>query len=187
VKRLSDCITCGEKHSEVVMHFDGGVRQGVCAYGWCFTNPCDKNHLIAYGHRTCGKGTSNISEYRALLAGLSACKRIGIKTVHIVGDSQLVVRQVTGVYQVRKEELRKLCHRIQKMLKEIPEYTIKWVPRNENKQADALVNAVFERRNDNVPNTNANKNTQIRGHNPDPTLGCHAGVRSQSRHSGGSK
>jgi len=141
------CIECEENHPEVVLHFDGGIRSGVCAYGWIMTLPNDETHVVAYGCRICGTGSSNIAEYCALLAGLSACKRMGIKIVHIFGDSQLVIRQVTGKYKVSKGSLVKLCNRIQKMLaEELSSYTIMWIPRNQNKQADALVNKVFTER-----------------------------------------
>lgn len=92
-------------------------------------------------------GTSNISEYRALIAGLHGSLKEGVEVVHIIGDSQLVVKQVTGVFKAKKKEL--IDHRdyVLELLKQFDYYTIKWVPRKENKRADALVNQVFEERN----------------------------------------
>ena len=91
------------KRGQVVggtLYFDGGVRKGICAYGWLLVDSEDETEVIASGHRTCGVGTSNISEYRALIAGLQGSLGAGIDIVHIMGDSQLVVKQVTGAFKV---------------------------------------------------------------------------------------
>lgn len=119
------------------------------AYGWIICSPEDETQVIASGNKRCGSGTSstsNISEYRALIAGLQGCLKIGVNIVHIIGDSQLVVKQVTGAFKVNKKELKKHCNRVLELLEQFDNYTIKWVPRNENKRADALVGEVFLRK-----------------------------------------
>lgn len=132
---------------EATLYFDGGIRQGIMAYGWIICNSEDETEIIASGNRTCGTGTSNIAEYRALIAGLQGSLKAGIDIIHIVGDSQLIVRQVTKVFKVKKPELKRHRDRVLELLEQFENYTIKWIPRHENKQADALVNEVFERRN----------------------------------------
>jgi len=103
---------------------------------------------IFSGGRLCGKnGTSNISEYRALIAGLERSLQYGIESIHVIGDSQLVVKQVTGSFKVNKTELKKHRDRVLELLEQFEYYTIKWVPRRNNQRADALVNEAFERRN----------------------------------------
>ena len=133
---------------EAILYFDGGIRQGIMAYGWILLNPDDETDVIASGNRTCGTGTSNISEYRAMIAGLQGSLKVGIEVIHVIGDSQLVIRQVTGIFKVNKPELKKHRDRVLELLENFEDYTIKWVPRKENKRADALVNEVFERRKD---------------------------------------
>ena len=136
---------------EATLYFDGGIRQGIMAYGWLLTDRVPEHpHLdkiFAFGNRTCGKGTSNIAEYRALIAGLQGSLKAGIDVVYIIGDSQLVVKQVTRAFKAKKPEL--IAHRdhVLKLLEQFEDYTIKWVPRRENKRADALVNEVFDKRN----------------------------------------
>lgn len=130
---------------EATLHFDGGIRQGQMAYGWILDS-IDDNKVIASGNRTCGTGTSNISEYRALIAGLQGSLKAGIDIIHIIGDSQLIIKQVTGAFKVNKPELKKHRDYVLELLEQFEDYTIKWVPRRENKRADALVNEVFERR-----------------------------------------
>jgi len=143
---------------EATLSFDGGIREGTMAYGWLLTKQTyidlqcggiydHKADIIVSGKRTCGKGTSNVAEYRALIAGLQGSLKAGVDIIHIIGDSQLIIKQVTGVFKVKKEELRKHRDYVLELLEQFEEYTIMWVPRQENKRADALVNEVFERRN----------------------------------------
>lgn len=132
---------------EAILYFDGGIREGTMAYGWLLVDSEDKTKIIAFGNKTCGIGTSNISEYRALIAGLEGSLKAGIDVIHIIGDSQLIVRQVTKVFKVNKPELKRHRDCVLELLEQFEDYTIKWVPRRENKRADALVNAVFERKN----------------------------------------
>ena len=136
---------------EVILYFDGGIRQGIMAYGYLLCSPQDETEVISFGQRTCGKGTSNIAEYRALIAGLQGSLKVGVDIVHIIGDSQLVVKQVTKVFKVNKPELKRHRDRVLELLDHFEDHTIKWVPRRENKRADALVNEVFQRRQNKCP------------------------------------
>lgn len=132
---------------EAVVFFDGGIRQGVMALGFVAYNLDDQE--IFCGNRLCGKilSSSNIAEYRALIAALEKSIEEKIEIIHIIGDSQLIIRQVTGIFKVNKPELKKHQDRVLELLANFEDYTIKWVPRKENKRADALVNEVFLARN----------------------------------------
>ena len=131
---------------EAILHFDGGIRKGTMAYGWILLNPNDETEVIASGNKTCGthSSTSNIAEYRALIAGINGCLKNKVNIVHIYGDSLLIINQVIGVFKTNKHELKKHRDYVLKLLEKFENYTIKWVPRRENKRADALVNAVFQ-------------------------------------------
>lgn len=131
---------------EATMYFDGGIRKGIMAYGWILCDSENETKVIASGHRTCGTGTSNIAEYRALIAGLQGSLKIGVDILHIIGDSQLVIKQVTKVFKVNKPNLKSHRDRVLELLKQLKDHTIMWVPRKKNKRADCLVNQVFERR-----------------------------------------
>lgn len=135
---------------EGTLYFDGGIRQGIMAYGWIlFAHSCvtTDDGIIASGNRTCGTGTSNIAEYRALIAALQGSLQAGIDIIHIIGDSQLIIKQVTKVFKVNKPELKKHRDCVLELLEQFEDHTIKWVPRRDNRRADALVNEVFERKN----------------------------------------
>lgn len=131
---------------EANLYFDGGVRQGVMAYGYLLVKPNDEKYIIATGNKTCGFGSSNIAEYRALIAGLKRALSEKIDVIHIMGDSQLVIKQVTKVFKVNKLELKKHCDYILELLNKFDYYTIKWIPRKQNKRADKLVDDVFKKR-----------------------------------------
>ena len=116
------------------------------AYGYLLVDSENEDVVLKSGNRTCGVGTSNIAEYRALIAGIKGSIQHGVDIIHIVGDSQLIVKQVLGVFKVNKTELKIHCKYVLELLEHFDEFSIKWVPRNQNKRADALVNEVFERR-----------------------------------------
>lgn len=114
------------------------------ACGWILLD--EDGGTIASGNKTCGIGTSNISEYRGLIAGLQGSLKAGVDIVHIIGDSQLIVKQVIGAFRAKKPDLKKHKEYVLELLTQFESHTIKWVPRHENKRADALVNAIFEKR-----------------------------------------
>ena len=131
---------------EAILYFDGGIRKGICAYGWilCKTN---KKGAIASGNNTCGFGSSNVAEYRALIAGLQGALKAGTDIIHITGDSQLVVKQVTGAFKTNKPKLIQHRDKVLELLEYFQDFSIKWVPRHLNQRADALVNKAFGRKN----------------------------------------
>lgn len=131
---------------EATLYFDGGIRKGQMAYGYLLVEEEDQSEVLKSGNRTCGMGTSNIAEYRAIIAGIKGSLQYGVTILHIIGDSQLVIKQLTGAFKANKTELRSHRDYVLKLLEEFESYTLKWVPRNQNKRADALVNEVFERR-----------------------------------------
>jgi len=131
---------------EAILYFDGGIRKGVMALGFVAYD-MDGNEIFS-GNRFCGKyGSSNISEYRALIAGLRGSLKAGVNIIHIIGDSQLVIKQVNGSFKTNKLELQKHRDCVLELLEQFDKWTIKWVPRHQNKRADNLVNKVFEKRN----------------------------------------
>jgi len=130
---------------EIKLFTDGGIREGVMALGFVAYD-IDDNEIFS-GNRRCGNnGTSNISEYRALIAGLIASLTHKVDVVHVYSDSQLMVKQVIGAFKVNKPELKQHRDRVRELLEQFEDHSIRWVPRHENKRADALVNEVFEKR-----------------------------------------
>ena len=91
-----------------------------------------------------GEATNNVAEYRALLLGLGRARARGAREVELVGDSELVVRQVKGEYKVKDEALRTLHARVVKALAELDSWSIRHVRREENAEADRLVNVALD-------------------------------------------
>lgn len=88
--------------------------------------------------RYIGIATNNIAEYSALIKGLEKARSLGIKKLKVFLDSELLVRQVNGVYKVRNKNLVPLFQKIQDLLKDFDKCTVTHVRRELNKEADAL-------------------------------------------------
>lgn len=134
-----------EGPESVILHFDGGIREGIMAYGYVAYDPSDHRTILFEGCSRCGSGTSNVAEYRALIAGLYECRRRRVNHIHVIGDSQLVINQITGAWKVNKEDLKQHRDKALELLVEFESWTAKWVRRNQNKHADMLVGEVFQK------------------------------------------
>ena len=128
------------------LHFDGGIRGKQIAVGYYASNPNNSKHILVRAGKVLGEGTSNEAEYQALIHGLRACLKKGVKIIRIIGDSQLIVFQVKGKYAVKKENLKRLHDEAKELLSRFDEWFIEWVPRERNKIADKLVNEAFKER-----------------------------------------
>jgi len=91
-----------------------------------------------------GVATNNVAEWRGLIAGLSAALEDGIEELSIRLDSELVVRQLTGVYRVKHPDLIPLHKAARGLLSRFKSTDIAHVPRAKNKAADAVVNRVLD-------------------------------------------
>ena len=87
---------------------DGGARgnPGPAAYGYVIEAD-DGTVLAAHGEKI-GVATNNVAEYRALIAGLAKAVELAVPEVEVVSDSELLVKQMTGVYRVKNDALREL-------------------------------------------------------------------------------
>ena len=93
--------------------------------------------------KECGYGTNNEAEYSALIALLKQAIDLDVKELQIHGDSQLVVNQVAGKWEVHSDGLRPLRDTAQDLMRRIPKVELKWVRRDKNKEADALSSAAL--------------------------------------------
>jgi ribonuclease HI len=91
-----------------------------------------------------GEGTSNIAEYRAAIEGLKRAKDLGAKKVELRMDSELVVRQIEGLYKINSEHLKPLYSEVMTLLQSFTKYTVKHVRRDDNARADELANLAYE-------------------------------------------
>jgi ribonuclease HI len=128
----------------LVVNIDGGARgnPGPAAIAAVISTPRGEV-LEEHGERI-GAATNNVAEYRALLLGLERARALGAREVELIGDSELVVRQVRGEYKVKDEALKALHAKVVKALAELDGWSIRHVRREENAAADGLVNAALD-------------------------------------------
>jgi len=124
---------------------DGGSRgnPGPGAYGFVLTDPAGVERE-ARGEYL-GTVTNNIAEYRALIAGLEAGARHGARSVRVVMDSELVIRQMTGEYRVKNEGLKPLHAEARRKAAAFTEVAYRSVGRADNERADRLVNEALDK------------------------------------------
>ena len=93
-----------------------------------------------------GTATNNQAEYRALIAALEAATKLKPKSVHIHLDSQLVVLQVLGTYQMKNPRLRPLLQRAQQLMSQFKTVEIDHIPGSCNHEAHLLAGAAFRQK-----------------------------------------
>lgn len=103
------------------------------------------NELAAVSERI-GHGTNNQAEYRAAIAGVRAARTLGATGIDLRLDSELVVRQLAGLYRVKNIALQPLFAALLAELEATGPYTVGHVPRARNARADALANAALDAR-----------------------------------------
>jgi ribonuclease HI len=128
----------------IVVHVDGGARgnPGPAAAAAVISTP--QGEILEEASEFLGQVTNNVAEYRALLLGLARASALGATEVEIIGDSELIAKQIQGLYKVRHEAMRALYARALKALETFERWSIRTVPRAQNAHADALVNAVLD-------------------------------------------
>ncbi len=128
----------------VVVNVDGGARgnPGPAAIAAVVATP--EGEVLESRGEAIGPATNNVAEYRALLLGIERARELGANQVELVGDSELVVKQVRGEYRVKDAGLRPLHAEVLKRLSEFDGWSISHVRREHNAAADALVNAALD-------------------------------------------
>jgi ribonuclease HI len=125
-------------------NIDGAARgnPGPASYGLVLRRP-DGTPLESLG-KYIGRHTNNVAEYYALIAALDYAAANGIKRLRVKSDSQLIVNQMKGLYKVKHPDLRPLHERAKKMAAGLEAFTIQYVPREQNRDADAAANAALD-------------------------------------------
>lgn len=129
---------------KLVVNVDGGARgnPGPAAIGAVVRN-ADGEVLEERGERI-GAATNNVAEYRALLLGIERAGELGADELELIGDSELIVRQVKGEYKVKDATLRGLHAEVRRALRPFAAWSIRHVRREQNAEADRLVNAALD-------------------------------------------
>jgi ribonuclease HI len=129
---------------KLTVNVDGGARgnPGPAAIGVVIRDP-EGLIIDEHGERI-GEATNNVAEYRALIRGIQRAAELGATELELVGDSELVVRQVEGRYKVKKPGLKPLHAEAKQALSAFDTWSIRHVRREMNAEADRLVNEVLD-------------------------------------------
>jgi ribonuclease HI len=125
-------------------NIDGGSRgnPGPAAYGVVIRD--GRGEIVARLKKYIGQNTNNVAEYFGLIAALDYAQTHAIRGLRVESDSELLVKQMRGQYQVKSEELKPLFERAKKMSQTLESFRIEHVYREQNREADALVNQALD-------------------------------------------
>ena len=127
------------REGTLVLYFDGASRgnPGPASYGvWSPAGLKDAKAL--------GSATNNVAEWRGFLAALDLALQSGAQDVEIRADSQLVLRQFSGEYRMKAPHLAGFLEEARRKARLIPRLHVVHVPREQNREADALANAALD-------------------------------------------
>jgi ribonuclease HI len=131
---------------KLIIHTDGASRGNPGEAGLGVLIEDDSGHIVRKVARYLGTATNNQAEYAALLAGLQAASQLGADELMISADSELLVKQMNGEYRVKNPELKVMFAEAKELLEKFRHVVIKYIPREKNKEADALANEAIDKR-----------------------------------------
>jgi len=158
----------------VEVHFDGACEEvgglRIAAYGYLVEgaglHQADFGLAVPPGHP---RATNNVAEYVAAICALEWLARVGYSgSVRLVGDSQLVLRQMTGDYRVEAEHLKPYYERLLQLVRGFRQVEFLWVRRSENARADELSKRGIALYGGRAPTARASGSTQARSARTDP-------------------
>jgi ribonuclease HI len=132
------------RSSEVVVHIDGASRgnPGPAAYAVVMRTAAGAR--LAALCNPLGETTNNVAEYQALLAALDYAVTHHHLRLKVLTDSELLARQIKGSYKVRSRDLKPLYEHARRLISRLESFSIQYVPREENREADRLANQVLD-------------------------------------------
>jgi ribonuclease HI len=129
----------------LVAHIDGGSRgnPGPAGYGVVVTDQ-DRNKVAALSEYL-GHQTNNYAEYHGLLAALDYALEHSHKALKVIGDSELLVKQIRGEYKVKSPALQELHQQAKEKIAKLEWFVIQHVLREKNHEADRLANLAMDK------------------------------------------
>ena len=129
----------------ILIYIDGGSRgnpgPAACA---AVLKSADDGQTLLEDSRYLGQATNNVAEYEGLLLGLRLAAELQATEIEVRSDSELLVRQMAGEYRVRNAGLKQLYGRVTSALKAFKGVEIRHVPREQNTEADRLLNKALD-------------------------------------------
>jgi probable phosphoglycerate mutase len=128
----------------IVTYIDGGSRGNPGPAGFGVRVETREGDLVEEFHEAIGVATNNVAEYRGLLAALKFALTRGERDVLVRSDSELLVRQMLGVYRVKNPGLQPLHAEARLLVARLGRVKFEHVRREQNKHADRLANAAMD-------------------------------------------
>jgi phosphoribosylglycinamide formyltransferase-1 len=125
---------------EIIAHIDGASRgnPGPAAAGFILTDSTGTQ--LQAKASVLGRTTNNVAEYTSLIKALEAANQIGSEKLTVFSDSELLVKQISGKYRVKSEQIRPLFEQAVDMLGRFKNWRVEHITREKNQKADGLVN-----------------------------------------------
>lgn len=142
--REDDALDLNATVEDLVINVDGASRgnPGVAGAGAILKDP--RGRVVKKLRRHLGEATNNVAEYEALLMALEEAATLGSKTVKVFADSELVVKQVKGIYRVKNAGLKEIYVKVMRVVRGFDDFKISHVMREDNAEADELANEAID-------------------------------------------
>lgn len=129
----------------LIAHSDGGARgnPGPAGYGVVIQDQAGRK--VAALSEYLGHQTNNFAEYQGLIAALEYAVEHKHKALKLVSDSELLVRQIKGIYKVKNSTLQELHGRAKELIAQLEWFSIDHALREHNREADELANAAMDK------------------------------------------
>ena len=131
--------------TELIAHIDGASRgnPGPAAYAAVIEAP-DGRRLATIAEAI-GPATNNIAEYRGLIAALEYAVAQGALRLRVLTDSELLAKQVKGIYRIKSPHLRPLHEHAMRLVAQLRSFSIEHVRREKNREADRMANMALDK------------------------------------------
>jgi ribonuclease HI len=129
----------------LVAHSDGGARGNPGPAGYGVVIKDETGRKVAALSQYLGHQTNNFAEYQGLIAALEYALQHGPRALKLISDSELLVRQIKGIYKVKNAALRDLHGRAKELIAQLDWFSIGHALREHNQEADRLANAAMDK------------------------------------------
>lgn len=129
----------------LIAHSDGGARGNPGPAGFGVVIEDESGHKVAELSEYLGHQTNNFAEYQGLIAALEYALQHGPKALKLISDSELLVRQIKGIYKVKNPTLQDLHARAKELIAQLEWFFIGHALREHNRDADRLANEAMDR------------------------------------------
>jgi ribonuclease HI len=129
----------------LIAHSDGGARGNPGPAGYGVVIQDEAGRKVAALSQYLGHQTNNFAEYQGLIAALEHVIEHGYKALKVVSDSELLVRQIKGIYKVKNSTLQELHGRAKELIAQLEWFSIDHALREHNREADELANQAMDK------------------------------------------